>query len=761
MSVTGASYQNTIVANTSLSVPTIATTNLAATTVLTTTVNATGAVIVNAVTSNTTSTTSGVGVVGSLVSNTTIQANGVGYFAGLTSNGTTTTTTLNNSGTLTSNNVIVNNQLSVNGPFVISGNTVYNSTGFMINSGSSIALNSTYSVNRGLTGANATIRWNESGGQYWDILNTSNSVYYRILTQDLLTDSISTANSALPATANAIVNTITFIRGITDSGNLYAQSAFSTANSKLASAGGTITGALNVVGTLSSNTLGNGQLLYTSANIVTPLVVQTVNSSSLNIASTLTSVSIDSYGRLSTLTASPIAINASQITSGVLANTLLPSIVTPGSYTTTNITIDQYGRITSAANGSGGVTSVGGASGAISNTQIASFATAGYGFTPYSNTNPSGFITSGGAPVQSVGGYTGAVSAAQVAAAATSGYGFTPYSNANPSGYITSGGAPVQSVGGSTGSISNTTIAAAATSGYGFTPYSNTNPSGYITSGGAPVQSVGGSTGSISNTTIAAAASAGYGFTPYSNTNPSGYITSSSSITGNSNNATYFSGLSPQTAGSTITANQVARADASGYMNFGYIQQNTSNSENPTISQIIVTNGTDNFHRKSSIASLTGYVQTNASGVWGINISGYAALASALYTTSNYQVNSFGVGTGPSGTAGEIRATNNITAYYSDDRLKRRKGDIKNALDKISTLDAFYYEANEVAQSLGYKPVPEVGISAQQVQAIMPEVVAPAPIDDKYLTVRYERLVPLLIAAIKELKSEIDVLKGK
>ena len=587
----------------------------------------------------------------------------------------------------------------------------------MINSGSSIALNSTYSVNRGLTGANATIRWNESGGQYWDILNTSNSVYYRILTQDLLTDSISTANSALPATANAIVNTITFIRGITDSGNLYAQSAFSTANSKLASAGGTITGALNVVGTLSSNTLGNGQLLYTSANIVTPLVVQTVNSSSLNIASTLTSVSIDSYGRLSTLTASPIAINASQITSGVLANTLLPSIVTPGSYTTTNITIDQYGRITSAANGSGGVTSVGGASGAISNTQIASFATAGYGFTPYSNTNPSGFITSGGAPVQSVGGYTGAVSAAQVAAAATSGYGFTPYSNANPSGYITSGGAPVQSVGGSTGSISNTTIAAAA--------------------------------------------SAGYGFTPYSNTNPSGYITSSSSITGNSNNATYFSGLSPQTAGSTITANQVARADASGYMNFGYIQQNTSNSENPTISQIIVTNGTDNFHRKSSIASLTGYVQTNASGVWGINISGYAALASALYTTSNYQVNSFGVGTGPSGTAGEIRATNNITAYYSDDRLKRRKGDIKNALDKISTLDAFYYEANEVAQSLGYKPVPEVGISAQQVQAIMPEVVAPAPIDDKYLTVRYERLVPLLIAAIKELKSEIDVLKGK
>jgi hypothetical protein len=78
----------------------------------------------------------------------------------------------------------------------------------------------------------------------------------------------------------------------------------------------------------------------------------------------------------------------------------------------------------------------------------------------------------------------------------------------------------------------------------------------------------------------------------------------------------------------------------------------------------------------------------------------------------------------------------------------------------VATLDAFYYEANELAQSLGYTPIREVGISAQQVKEIMPEVVAPAPIDDRYLTVRYERLVPLLIAAIKELKAEIEAVKG-
>lgn len=133
--------------------------------------------------------------------------------------------------------------------------------------------------------------------------------------------------------------------------------------------------------------------------------------------------------------------------------------------------------------------------------------------------------------------------------------------------------------------------------------------------------------------------------------------------------------------------------------------------------------------------------------------------AAFLKASNNYQMNSLGIGTAPSGTAGEIRATNNITSYYSDDRLKTRLGNIENALDKVDTLDAFYYEANEIAQELGYKPRREVGISAQQVQAVMPETVAPAPIDDKYLTVRYERLVPLLIAAIKELRIELAALK--
>ena len=130
-------------------------------------------------------------------------------------------------------------------------------------------------------------------------------------------------------------------------------------------------------------------------------------------------------------------------------------------------------------------------------------------------------------------------------------------------------------------------------------------------------------------------------------------------------------------------------------------------------------------------------------------------------TSNDVRFNSLGIGTDASTTTGEIRATNDITAYYSDDKLKTKLGLIDNALEKVLSLDGFYYEANETAQSLGYTVKKEVGVSAQQVQAVLPEIVVPAPIDDKYLTVRYEKLIPLLIEAIKEQQNQINDLKSK
>jgi hypothetical protein len=162
------------------------------------------------------------------------------------------------------------------------------------------------------------------------------------------------------------------------------------------------------------------------------------------------------------------------------------------------------------------------------------------------------------------------------------------------------------------------------------------------------------------------------------------------------------------------------------------------------------------YDADSTTATVSNEVTIGNASVTAFRIPGL----SLTWNTST-GLNSLGVGTPASGTAGEIRATNNITAYYSDDRLKKRLGSVENALDKVRTLDSFYYEANETAQELGYEPIREVGISAQQVQAVLPEVVVPAPIDDKYLTVRYERLVPLLIAAIKELEAKVQLLEAK
>jgi hypothetical protein len=136
--------------------------------------------------------------------------------------------------------------------------------------------------------------------------------------------------------------------------------------------------------------------------------------------------------------------------------------------------------------------------------------------------------------------------------------------------------------------------------------------------------------------------------------------------------------------------------------------------------------------------------------------------ASVLVTGNSYQVGSLGVGTAASGTTGEIRATNNITAYYSDERLKTKIGNIENALDKVCQIETMLYHANETAVALGYDAsIQEVGVTAQSVQKVQPEIVVPAPIDDKYLTVRYERLVPLLIEAIKELEAQVAELKAK
>ena len=138
----------------------------------------------------------------------------------------------------------------------------------------------------------------------------------------------------------------------------------------------------------------------------------------------------------------------------------------------------------------------------------------------------------------------------------------------------------------------------------------------------------------------------------------------------------------------------------------------------------------------------------------------------AVATTSNVQYASLGIGTAASGTSGEIRAVNNITAYYSSDRrFKENIQDIPNALAAVDVIGGKLFNwTDEFLNENGgeddyFLPKESFGVIAQDVQSVLP--VAVRTREDGSLAVDYEKLCALAFQAIKELKAEVDQLKGK
>ena len=123
--------------------------------------------------------------------------------------------------------------------------------------------------------------------------------------------------------------------------------------------------------------------------------------------------------------------------------------------------------------------------------------------------------------------------------------------------------------------------------------------------------------------------------------------------------------------------------------------------------------------------------------------------------------------------SGNMYAAGNITAYSSDERLKENITPIADALDKIDKISGVYFDWKDIVHDLGFNPgvVHDTGVIAQEVEQVVPEAVRPAPFDlgensesisgQNYKTVQYEKLVPLLIQALKELKQEVEELRSK
>ena len=134
---------------------------------------------------------------------------------------------------------------------------------------------------------------------------------------------------------------------------------------------------------------------------------------------------------------------------------------------------------------------------------------------------------------------------------------------------------------------------------------------------------------------------------------------------------------------------------------------------------------------------------------------------------------------------GSISARGNITAYSSDERLKENIVPIPNALEKVSQLKGCTFDWKDKVDEVGFTPTHrknDVGLIAQDVEKVLPQLVTLAPFDhytpdpnskedeshligtsrsgEDYKTVQYDRVVSLLVEAVKELKAEVDELKG-
>jgi hypothetical protein len=114
----------------------------------------------------------------------------------------------------------------------------------------------------------------------------------------------------------------------------------------------------------------------------------------------------------------------------------------------------------------------------------------------------------------------------------------------------------------------------------------------------------------------------------------------------------------------------------------------------------------------------------------------------------------------PSTTAGRIDASNDVVAYStSDKRLKENITTIANALDKVKSLTGVEFDWKEETKDVHGYEGHDVGVIAQEVQAVLPEAIRTN--DSGYLSVRYEKMIALLIEANKELAARVEELENK
>lgn len=175
---------------------------------------------------------------------------------------------------------------------------------------------------------------------------------------------------------------------------------------------------------------------------------------------------------------------------------------------------------------------------------------------------------------------------------------------------------------------------------------------------------------------------------------------------------------------------------------------------------LLIGNSSNGWTNATLTGSANRITVTNASG--GITLSTPQDIA----TTSNVHFSSFGVGTPASGTVGEIRATNNVSAFFSSDiKFKENVKNIDNPLDIVCSIGCKTFDWTEdYIQAHGgedeyFLPKESFGVIAQDVEKVFPQATRKRA--DGTLAVDYEKLAILSFGAINQLLERIKALESK
>jgi hypothetical protein len=138
----------------------------------------------------------------------------------------------------------------------------------------------------------------------------------------------------------------------------------------------------------------------------------------------------------------------------------------------------------------------------------------------------------------------------------------------------------------------------------------------------------------------------------------------------------------------------------------------------------------------------------------GAITSGAITSGAITCTTITTNGNTIDAGTGAI-TCGSLTATGNVTAY-SDKRLKTNVTPVENALDKVNAMRGVTF--NLKSNPDGKR---NLGVIAQEIEEVLPEVVHTDDSDKKLKSVAYGNLVAVLIEAVKELSAKVETLEKK